>query len=84
MAPRISECDIKIGLTEINMAVYYLWKWTDESYSYTLFNKSLLKGSLWVCVFVCVCVRNFLNCYKMANNGWILEFKVSKLPYQHA
>ena len=26
---------------------------------------------------VSVCVTFFLNCYKMANNGWILEFKVS-------
>ena len=45
----------------------------------------ILKGSSWVrlCVRVCVClcVTFFLNCYKMANNGWILEFKVSKLPY---
>ena len=25
---------------------------------------------------VCASVMNFLNCYKMADNGWILEFKV--------
>ena len=24
-----------------------------------------------------LCVTFFLNCYKTANNGWILEFKVS-------
>ena len=39
----------------------------------------ILKGSSWVGapVRVCLCVMNFLNCYKMANNGWILDFKVS-------
>ena len=29
-----------------------------------------------VCVCVCL-VTTFLNCYKMANNGQILDFKVS-------
>ena len=46
----------------------------------------ILKGSSWVRLSVCVCIcvsvcHFFLNCYKMANNGWILEFKVSKLLY---
>ena len=45
--------------------------------------KRLFVG-LYLCLCVCLCVTNFLNCYKMANNGWILEFKVSKLPYQRA
>ena len=37
----------------------------------------ILKGSSWVRLSVCASVTNFLNRYKMANNGWILEFKVS-------
>ena len=30
-----------------------------------------------VCASVHLSVTFFLNCYKLANNGWILEFKVS-------
>ena len=30
-----------------------------------------------MCKCVSVSVTNFLNCYEMANKGWILEFKVS-------
>ena len=59
------------------------WKRTLNFSYHVSYIKRLFVGA---CVRVCVCVsvRNFLNCYKMANNGWILEFKVSKLPYRHA
>ena len=37
-----------------------------------------------LCGCVCLSVTNFLNWYKMANNGWISNFKVSIEAYEHS
>ena len=42
---------------------------------------ALEEGILCVCASVCLSVTNFLNCYKMANNGWISYYKVSIEAY---
>ena len=52
------------------------WCWLQFGILYLI-----LKAASWVGLSVCLWVRAwvtfFLNCYKTANNGWILEFNVS-------
>merc|ERR1712030_37094 len=44
----------------------------------------ILKGASYVSKYVHTCVTNFTNRYKTANNGRILDFKVSIEAYGHS
>ena len=74
-----------MGTREADASLPILWSVTvtnlpgKQAYVFSFANLKL-KAASWVCGSVGACVRLslfFLNCYKMANNGWILEFKVS-------
>ena len=52
--------------------IYKLIQKYISSYIKRLFVGVCVRLSVRVCV--CLCITFFLNCYKTANNGWILEF----------